>query len=1259
MVGRLGRHGRLSSFALSLALVACSGSSTEVPEVDGSAPDDVAAPSIDGNVAPPGEDSSPGVGQDVAQPPPSDDGGIKAEDASEHVDATTPIDAGGDASGGGGIEDATLDATSDASDATLGAGDAADATASVDAADAATASASLSAPTVSFGLANCGDVAPADQTLSVANNGTAPLTLSAALGTSNFGVSPTSATVAPRAAQLFTLTSLPVPVSATAGSAIADTLTLTTNDPSQPTLSVPVSVVPQGVTLSLNPTAAAFGLEQLNAPATPIALSLVNVGNASATVTLTAPIDPEFGIAPTSALIVAPGSPASLSASFTPTTTSATTTSAGIGLPPGTFVCGTSVTSIPMSGQGAIGALTLSATSLQFGASGLWPCNNTAPPSQTITIGNSGTSAFDVMSLSFGGASSVPYTYTLPSGVSLPASVAPGGSLVLTIDAPIIPGITAVPGNFSDALTITTDLPSNGSQVVNLGLGAAGAVLAFDTASIPFNAVPSGTTTNATFHVLNSGNAGANVTLAAATVGGGSLFGVAPTTAIAVAAGGGPSAQASFTAPTDTNVHNGAIAMTVGSTDVVCQPLPSPVALSGTAQNGGIALSSNALAFGNNGNVNCGTQAAAQTVTVTNSGNVSIDWWWSLGQGASSPYTVTPSCTQASPCAIGPGSANAVTLSIQPAKISATAGIVTYNDTLAISSNAVGDTGHSISLAEQSYGAILAFSPADENFGLTPIGTTPSSPIQVLNTGNAPVAVTLAKAGSSEFSLSGTSVNVGASTPGAFTVKFAPGTDTTPVSGSVGLTAPANSLCAAPPAPLTLEGQGSSAVISVTPSLNFNAGANGNGGIGVSCGATGPTENVVVANSGTLTANVTALTLGRGTTSPFNAPTVTLPLAILPGKSVTIPVVPKQIPTTASPPGNFSDTLTVTTNATGDSPHSVALGMSAAGAVLALVPTNIGFGATTVNTQRSSQLTLTNSGNLDAPVTFSANNSVFTFSTGVKAQAQSQALPYAYFTPTGATSYAATGTMTVAAGTPTCGTLPGGLTFSGTGTAGATVTVAPTAVAFGPVNCGSPAPSNQTVTMTNNTAGSASLPWTAALSGTGNEASFFSLSASSGSVAGNGGLQSFQVIAAPLTSTSGLTSAEVLQGLTATLTVTVGTYTYTLTVTEKPAGAIPNWNTPYISIARGGVATVQLNNPSYQTTSFTLTSSNATFPFEPSATPTTTVSPSYYGASNAVIKDTQATGATAAQSTNVTAVLTTPTDPLCGPLPAALVIQGN
>ena len=103
--------------------------------------------------------------------------------------------------------------------------------------------------------------------------------------------------------------------------------------------------------------------------------------------------------------------------------------------------------------------------------------------------------------------------------------------------------------------------------------------------------------------------------------------------------------------------------------------------------------------------------------------------------------------------------------------------------------------------------------------------------------------------------------------------------------------------------------------------------------------------------------------------------------------------------------------------------------MNAAGAVLSLVPLNIGFGATTVNTERSSQLTLTNSGNIDAPVTFNANNSVFTFSTGVTAQAESQALPYAYFTPTGTTSYAATGAMTVAAGTPTCGTLPGGLTL--------------------------------------------------------------------------------------------------------------------------------------------------------------------------------------------------------------------------------------
>ena len=228
----------------------------------------------------------------------------------------------------------------------------------------------------------------------------------------------------------------------------------------------------------------------------------------------------------------------------------------------------------------------------------------------------------------------------------------------------------------------------------------------------------------------------------------------------------------------------------------------------GSVPNVPVSLSANALSFGTSGNVPCGTQATAQMVTVTNVGATTETFWFALGLGAASPYGVTPSCTQASPCSVSPGAANAVTLSIQPATVSATGGIGAINDTLTVTSSAPGDSGQGVTLAEQPYGAILAFNPTDENFGTPAVGSSTPATVNIVNTGNAPVTVAIAESGSNEFALSTASVDVGTSTPGSFGVTFAPGLDTTPASGTVGLNAPANSLCAAPPAALTLEGQG-------------------------------------------------------------------------------------------------------------------------------------------------------------------------------------------------------------------------------------------------------------------------------------------------------------------------------------------------------------------------------------------------------------------------------------------------------------------
>ena len=95
-----------------------------------------------------------------------------------------------------------------------------------------------------------------------------------------------------------------VPGSAAPGVRLSGAMTLFTNDPAQANVSIPLSVTPSGATIAFapsTPATAAFPSTGAGAPATPIALTLVNTGNASATVTIGTPTDPEFTISETPA----------------------------------------------------------------------------------------------------------------------------------------------------------------------------------------------------------------------------------------------------------------------------------------------------------------------------------------------------------------------------------------------------------------------------------------------------------------------------------------------------------------------------------------------------------------------------------------------------------------------------------------------------------------------------------------------------------------------------------------------------------------------------------------------------------------------------------------------------------------------------------------------------------------------------------------------------------------------------------------------
>ncbi len=124
-------------------------------------------------------------------------------------DATTPLVAEG-GSPDAGVSDAGH------GDATAAAG------------DAGTASAMFSQAPLSFGGVNCN--ASGMKTLTIANAGSAALTVSASTTGSAFAVSPTSLSVPAGGSGMLTITAT-VPGSATAGTSLVGSLNLFTNDP--------------------------------------------------------------------------------------------------------------------------------------------------------------------------------------------------------------------------------------------------------------------------------------------------------------------------------------------------------------------------------------------------------------------------------------------------------------------------------------------------------------------------------------------------------------------------------------------------------------------------------------------------------------------------------------------------------------------------------------------------------------------------------------------------------------------------------------------------------------------------------------------------------------------------------------------------------------------------------------------------------------------------------------------------------------------
>lgn len=805
--------------------------------------------------------------------------------------------------------------------------------------------AELSASAVDFGNVPCG-AAASKKAVTLRNPGGEDLTFTAEVsGGAGFGVSPASGTVAPGESADLTVSSA-VPGSSAAGATYTGLLTVATNAPEKGTTQLGLTAKAHGVTLALSPSVATFGVYPVNTVAPELPLTLSNIGTQAATVTAGAPADSQFSLswqgAPT-ALSLAPGGSATLNAGFTAGRIQPAQDTATLAVAEPT--CGGAVPTVQLTGQGTNGVVGFSTTDVYFGNGGKVDCGTQAA-SKTFTINNTGNAAFSwTATLRKGSAS--PFTFSPQSG-TVPAN---GGSITITVNAAPIPAVAPTATDaFGDTLDIVTDAANDPSHPIRLHQTANGAVLSFSPTAVDFGLVPINNTSTAPLTVVNDGSASAQVTLTSDNA----RFSLSPPGPTGTTAGAGLAVTATFAPGTSVVQETANVSLSIDAADVLCAPLPSAMTLTGTGTNGSVSYSPAALDWGG---VNCGTTAAAKTLTFTNSGNQAYTITPVLGRGGSSPFALAMS-PDSGVAAVDGGT---VVLTLTPSAIPQSSAVTPnlYGDTLTVTTDVTGDSAHDIPLRMTARGSIFAISTNALNFGAVAAGATASTQFTATNTGNAAGALNFTAGQPAVFVLPQASVvspNSSASQNGS----FSPPTPAT-YSDTANITVtPSTVLCQPLPfTQVTLAGVGTSGNVVALSSSSLDFGL-------TNCGATATARTLTVTNNSGQSLAL-ALSLARASGSPY---TVSGPATVATGATATITVTPKAIPTTAATASDaFADTLSVTASGGPvNETHTVALHQTAQGAVLTFNPTALSF-SVGLGQSQSKNFTVNNAGNLPAAYT--------------------------------------------------------------------------------------------------------------------------------------------------------------------------------------------------------------------------------------------------------------------------------------------------
>ncbi len=423
----------------------------------------------------------------------------------------------------------------------------------------------------------------------------------------------------------------------------------------------------------------------------------------------------------------------------------------------------------------------------------------------------------------------------------------------------------------------------------------------------------------------------------------------------------------------------------------------------GTQQQPGIpalSLSATSLTFAS---TTVGQSSAAQTVTLTNAGSAALTLTSATLSDANN-YSLTNNC--------GTSLAASATCTLGVTFTPKSAGTLTATITLADNSGGSATT-QVIALTGTGVAAppgTASLSTTSLSFSLAAGTTSSTQTVTLSNTGTGTLtlsAISLDMNSSATFTLaSGCGSTLAAGAGCVLNITFTPTSAGTTYTGGVTIVDNSGGVAGATQG-VTLTGtQATSAASAVTFSpatLDFGS---------VIVNSTSTAKTVTLTNSGTAALALTSITITGGSTASAFTQTNNCPASLSTGSSCTISITFKPFAS-----GTYAASLTATDNAA-DSPQTASLSGTGVTSGATLSSSSITFPTTTVNTTASSGVTLTNSGTAALTITSivlsgtNASNFATTNNCGTSLAAGASCTITATFTPTAASSYSATITVT-------------------------------------------------------------------------------------------------------------------------------------------------------------------------------------------------------------------------------------------------------